>query len=90
MLLVEPPKPRFSYDELENNRDYYCGYEFNPDTPVSMRSFLTNLWECFLDTSHSLPEREYKIFTLLKDYGIRMLSCGNASGGTYQGHIDHS
>lgn len=85
VLLVEPPKPRFSYDELENNRDYYCGYEFNPDTPVSMRSFLTNLWECFLDTSHSLPEREYKIFTLLKDYGIRMLSCGNASGGTYQG-----
>lgn len=85
VLLVEPPKPRFSYDELENNRDYYCGYEFNPDTPVSMRSFLTNLWECFLDISHSLPEREYKIFTLLKDYGIRMLSCGNASGGTYQG-----
>ena len=68
VLLVEPPKPRFSYDELENNR-----------------SFLTNLWECFLDTSHSLQEREYKIFTLLKDYGIRLLSCGNASGGTYQG-----
>ena len=50
-----------------------------------MRSFLTNLWECFLDTSHSLPERKYKIFTLLKDHGIRLLSCGNASGGTYQG-----
>ena len=85
VLLAEPPKPRFSYDELENNRDYYCGYEFNPNTPVSMRSFLTNLWECFLDTSHSLPEKKYKIFTLLKDYGIRLLSCGNASGGTYQG-----
>lgn len=84
-LLEEPPKPRFSYDELESKRDYYCGYEFNPNTPVSMRAFLTNLWECFLDTSHSLPEREYKIFTLLKDYGIRLLSCGNASGGTYQG-----
>lgn len=39
VLLVESPKPRFLYDELENNRDYYCGYEFNPDTPVSMRSF---------------------------------------------------
>lgn len=84
-LPLTSPKPRFEYDLLEENRDYYCGYEFNPDTPVLMRGFLTNLWECFLDTSHIMPEKEYMIFTLIKDYGIRMLSCGNASGGSYQG-----
>ncbi len=52
---VLPPehfKPRFRFDQLEANKDYYCGYEFNPNTPIVMRAFLTNLWECFLDVSH--------------------------------------
>ena len=78
-------KERFSFSELQANQDYYCGYEFHPDTPVSFRSFLTNLWECFLDTSHKLPLGQYQIFTLLEDYGIRYLTCGNASGGSYSG-----
>ncbi|MDO4439771.1 MAG: type I restriction enzyme HsdR N-terminal domain-containing protein [Eubacteriales bacterium] len=85
ILEIEPDKERFSFDELEINRNYYCGYEFNPNTPEGLRAFLTNLWECILDVSHKLPERKYKIFTVIKDYGIRYLSCGNAAGGAYQG-----
>ena len=79
------PKERFTFASLDENKDYYCGYEFNPNTPSELRSFLTNLWECILDTSHKMPERKYKHFRLIKDYGIRFLSCGNASGGSYQG-----
>lgn len=30
-----------------------------------------------------MPTGKYKIFTLLEDYGLRMLACGNASGGWF-------
>lgn len=84
-LPIEPPKERFSFESLIANQDYYSGYEFNPKTPKTLLPFLTNLWEGFLDTSHSMPARQYRMFTLLEDYGIRYLSCGNAAGGSYQG-----
>lgn len=85
-VLIPPvEKKRFCFEELEKNKDYYCGYEFNNNTPENMRAFLTNLWECFLDTSHELPAKKYRLFSVIEDYGIRYLSCGNASGGNYQG-----
>lgn len=84
-IQISKPKDRFSYDELIKNQDYYLGYEFNPDTPRQYLPFLTNLWECFLDTTHTMPCQKYQIFTLEQDYGIRFLSCGNASGGGYDG-----
>ena len=84
-LPEDKPKERFAFDVLNENKDYYRGYEFNPDTPSELLPFLTNLWECFLDTSHKMPEKQYKHFRLIKDYGIRFLSCGNAAGGSYQG-----
>lgn len=84
-LPEEKPKDRFPFEELYKNKEYYLGYEFNPDTPGELLTFLTNLWECFLDTTHKMPERQYKHFRLIKDYGIRFLSCGNAGGGNYQG-----
>ena len=84
-LPEDKPKERFAFDVLSENKGYYCGYEFNPDTPSELLPFLTNLWECFLDTSHKMPEKQYKHFRLIKDYGIRVLSCGNAAGGSYQG-----
>ncbi len=84
-LPKDKPKERFTFDTLDENKDYYRGYEFNPDTPIELLPFLTNLWECFLDTSHKMPEKQYKHFRLVKDYGIRFLSCGNAAGGSYQG-----
>ncbi len=80
------PKKRFKFEELIKNQDYYCeDYTFSIDTPKGLRPFLTNFFECLLDTAHKMPERQYKHFKLLKDYGIRYLSCGTASGGSYDG-----
>lgn len=81
----EELKRRFLFEELEENKDYYRGYEFNPNTPSKFLPFITNLWECFLDVTHKMPVGKYAIFTLTEDYGIRFLSCGNAAGGAYQG-----
>lgn len=81
----EESKKRFLFEELEDNKDYYRGYEFNPNTPVHFLPFITNLWECFRDTTHKMPAKQYSIFNLVEDYGIRFLSCGNAAGGAYQG-----
>ena len=79
------PKKRFVFKDLQKNQDYYCEYCFGYETPVEYRPFLTNLWECLMDVEHKMPEGEYRTFTLIQDYGIRYLSCGNASGGKYQG-----
>ena len=81
----EENKKRFSFEELEENKTYYRGHEFNPNTPIQFLPFITNLWECFLDITHKMPVKKYAIFNLIEDYGIRFLSCGNAAGGAYQG-----
>ena len=44
-----------------------------------------NLLEGLLDPRHKLPIRKYDMFTLVEDYGVRMLSYGNASGGVQSG-----
>lgn len=44
-----------------------------------------NLLEGLLDPRHKLPKRHYDMFTLIEDYGVRTLSYGNASGGSFDG-----
>ncbi len=44
-----------------------------------------NLLEGLLDPRHKLPIRKYDMFTLVEDYGVRMLSYGDASGGVQSG-----
>lgn len=44
-----------------------------------------NLLEGLLDPRHKLPVKQYRMFSLIEDYGVRILSYGNASGGTYSG-----
>ena len=75
---------RIPFIELERNLDIY-DYEIGADTPVSIAVPALNLWEGLLDKRHKLPCKKYKMFSLLEDYGIRMLSYGNASGGTFSG-----
>lgn len=38
-----------------------------------------------MDTCVKMPTGKYKLFELLEDYGVRMLSYGNASGGKFFG-----
>jgi len=45
-----------------------------------------NLYECFMDTKHKMPEGKYRLFTLIKDYGVRNLTYGNSSGGKFNGN----
>lgn len=44
-----------------------------------------NLLEGLLDPRHRLPKKKYDMFTLIEDYGVRTMSYGNASGGTFDG-----
>ncbi len=44
-----------------------------------------NLLEGFYDTRKKLPERDYSIFKLIEDYGVRILTYGNPSGGKFFG-----
>ena len=44
---------------------------------------MANLYECLMDPNHTLPDRKYKIFTLLEDMGVRMMQIGTKGGGYY-------
>lgn len=84
ILEDEQIEERLLFHELVENQCRYSGENFSENTPRKFLPFLTNLFECFVDTSRKMPRREYKNFTLLKDYGLRGLRCGTP-GGHYQG-----
>ena len=44
-----------------------------------------NLLEGLLDPRHQFPRKDYDMFSLIEDYGVRALSYGNAAGGTFSG-----
>ena len=69
---------------LKENLDEYdphisCHTEHN----LACASF--NLLEGLLDPRHKLPVKNYDMFKLIEDYGVRMLSYGNAAGGSFDG-----
>ena len=44
---------------------------------------MANLYECLLDPAHKLPDKKYKIFTVLEDKGVKMMQIGTKGGGYY-------
>lgn len=44
---------------------------------------MANLYECLMDPQHTLPNRNYKIFTLVEDLGVAMQQIGTKGGGYY-------
>ena len=44
---------------------------------------MANFYECLMDLEHKLPDKKYKIFTLIEDLGVRMLQIGTKGGGYY-------
>ena len=76
---------RIPFEDLEKNLCEYQDYEIGTNTTLTKAIPLINLWECFLDVSHKLPSGKYQLFNLLEDYGVRLLSYGNASGGIFSG-----
>ena len=79
---------RISHDKisdfLKENLD-----EYSPDisnlTEHALACAAFNLLEGLLDPRHQLPKKDYDMFTLIEDYGVRTLSYGNAAGGVFSG-----
>lgn len=87
-LPTESEFQRRSFDEIKENPTYFVdAYEMGTETAENEEKliFCSNLWECLLDDGYELIPCEYGIFTLLKDYGVRRISWGNAGGGAFSG-----
>ncbi|MBQ7516459.1 MAG: type I restriction enzyme HsdR N-terminal domain-containing protein [Schwartzia sp.] len=90
-LPAEAGFERRSLDEIRTDPTYFVydvtPYEMGTETVAHEEKliFCSNLWECLLDDEYALVPYEYDIFTLLKDYGVRRISWGNASGGSFNG-----
>lgn len=84
---------RIPFDELES----FLKEEFaackNPHessdisclTPMEQAVPAFNLWEGLLDHRVKMPVADYGMFRLIEDFGVRLLSYGNASGGHFFG-----
>lgn len=59
--------------------------EIGRKTPVSLAVPVFNLLEGLLDYRVKMPIADYGLFRLVEDYGVRMLSYGNAAGGLFFG-----
>ena len=79
---------RITYDEIPQfmtDNAEEVGADISPKTPRNLAYAAFNLWEGLLDTRHKMPAKQYALFTLIEDYGVRQLSYGNAGGGVFYG-----
>ncbi len=81
--------PRIPFDKLDSflQETFSAGYEIeiSEQTPRNIAVATFNLWEGLLDTRVKMPTGDYGLFRLIEDYGVRMLSYGNAAGGKFFG-----
>lgn len=84
---------RIAFDKIEEHltsvfaqfpEDYF-GEDISKSTPMEIAKAAFNLQEALYDVRHSIPTGDYGIYRLIEDYGIRMLSYGNAGGGQFFG-----
>lgn len=71
-------------DRASRDPDDY-GYDISKLTPMNIAVPVFNFWEGLLDTRIKMPVGNYGLFELIEDYGVRMLSYGNAAGGKFFG-----
>lgn len=84
---------RISFDELESflQEKFDACEDPHESTDISCMTSMNiavptfNLWEGLLDHRVKMPVGDYGMFRLIEDYGVRMLSYGNASGGHFYG-----
>ncbi|WP_370839177.1 type I restriction enzyme HsdR N-terminal domain-containing protein [Intestinibacter bartlettii] len=74
-----PYKKLFTSDIDSYDKFYMIGQ----DTPNKLKPFIINLGECFLDESRKFPQKSFDGIKVLEDCGLRYMSYGNASGGSY-------
>lgn len=86
---VEVPKPelppRLSLEEIPEHCREYDDSDIGMNTSDSLAEVCVNFWECLLYTDHKLPDKAYRLFRLIEDYGVRLLNYGNAGGGQFYG-----
>ena len=90
---IGDPPPRIPFERLgeelnsefeEARKNDYIG-DISQYTPMSLALPLFNLLECLLDVRVKMPVGDYGLFRLIEDYGVRLLSYGNGSGGQFFG-----
>ncbi len=62
-----------------------CAAHIGEHTEHTLACAAYNLLEGLLDHRHKMPQKKYDLFTLIEDYGVRLLSYGNAAGGVFDG-----
>lgn len=70
-------------DTFEQYPDDFFGEDISKSTPIEIAKVAFNLQEALCDVSHHIPTGNYGLFKMIEDYGIRMLSYGNAGGGYF-------
>lgn len=87
------PPERMQFDQLEpwlketwaeEEKENTFG-EIGRKTPIKLAVPVFNLYEGLLDHRVCMPIGDYGLFRLIQDYGVRMLSYGNAAGGMFYG-----
>ena len=84
---------RIPFDEIESYlkaeflsfSDPHESTDISCLTPLNIAVPVFNLWDGLLDVRVKMPVGDYGMFKLIEDYGVRMLSYGNASGGKFFG-----
>ena len=84
------PHKRFSLAELKNhaliddynNSDYWI---YGLSSSDNVKELSINLYQCLMDTEHTLPLIKRENYELIEDIGIRYLDYSNAGGGHYLG-----
>lgn len=82
----QPERPAFE-DIAKIFKENPAAYdmEISPTTEFHLACASFNLLSCLFDLDHKLLARKYEAFTLVEDYGVRMLTYGNAGGGVFYG-----
>lgn len=76
---------RILYEDIPSFIQENLPLDIGMQTEHQMKCVAFNLLEGLLDPRHKLPIKKYKLFDLIEDYGVRLLSYGNASGGVFNG-----
>lgn len=84
-LPIEPIPPRIRFQDLKGYLEEEYPLDIGLNTILLKAVPAFNLCECLLDVRHKMPIGQYGIFKLIEDYGVRLLSYGNASGGGVSG-----
>ncbi|MCC8044863.1 MAG: type I restriction enzyme HsdR N-terminal domain-containing protein [Clostridiales bacterium] len=92
MPLEELP-PRIKFEDIQKEleeefasyEEDYFGEYISKQTPMNLACATFNLMEGLFDTRVKMPTGDYGLFKLIEDYGIRMVTYGNAGGGQFFG-----